>query len=256
MGDAGCCRPAGSWPGPSTAGYMATGRAAADLRVCCGFRDRRAGRTGAGGWFPFRCPPDPGVLPDGAQPRGGHARTSKNMVALGTLAAGLAHEINNPASAAVRAVAEMQGDLREVCSRGLGRPGREQSLPAAHFVVIDEVRRQVAGHRGPSSIPSPWPTGRTSCSVGSTTMASSDGWKLAPGAGRGRLRPVGGCERLAENAGRRRHGAGAGVHGQHVGHRRPARGCEGVDRPGVVGLVGDGEVLHPARSVVDPAHRR
>jgi signal transduction histidine kinase len=69
------------------------------------------------------------------------SRQQEALAALGTLAAGLTHEINNPASAAVRAVGALQ-DTCDVLLSSLVRLA-ERSLSAEQFIAIDALRREL-----------------------------------------------------------------------------------------------------------------
>ena len=69
------------------------------------------------------------------------ARERAALVTLGTLSAGLAHEINNPATAAVRAVPS----LEEACGTLLGGLRRlaDDDITASQFAALDELRQEL-----------------------------------------------------------------------------------------------------------------
>lgn len=69
------------------------------------------------------------------------ARERAALVTLGTLSAGLAHELNNPATAAVRAVSSL-GEATETLLRAL-RHLANRDITAAEFTVLDTFRQEL-----------------------------------------------------------------------------------------------------------------
>ena len=118
--------------------YMGSGRVAERSRV---FRlaSERLGSLGAE-WFPFAVHLLRGLIGT-ARRIEQNARQRDALVALGTLAAGLAHEINNPASAAVRSAGALKDSTDDLLD-SLHRLAT-QDITAAQFVVLDELRRAI-----------------------------------------------------------------------------------------------------------------
>ncbi len=124
--------------------YLTTGRTATDGRV---MRVPASGlRALAVSWFPFGVHIIDGVfytvrnIEEGARQRGA-------LVTLGTLAAGLAHELNNPAAASARAV-----DALEAANEGLLSALRELALAglsAQQYNDLDALRRAIPVPDGP-----------------------------------------------------------------------------------------------------------
>ena len=120
--------------------YLATGRAATTGRVLRIPADVLRERMNA--WFPFG-----GHLIEGlyrtARSIEATARQRQSLITLGTLAAGLAHEINNPAAAAVRAV----DALEDACQTLLASVSRlaAHQVSAWQFGALDMLRQEVSG---------------------------------------------------------------------------------------------------------------
>jgi signal transduction histidine kinase len=119
--------------------YLATGRGAAPGRVLRVPAEVLRERSNA--WFPFG-----GHLIQGlyhtARSIESTARQRESLVTLGTLAAGLAHEINNPATAASRAVDALE-DASAALLGSLGRLARDEVSPA-QLAALDALRRELA----------------------------------------------------------------------------------------------------------------
>ncbi len=134
---------AGRWAGGFRAWnengiYLATGRGVGDGRVLRVAADRLRDLSDA--WFPFG-----GHLIRGlygtARSIESTVRQREALVTLGTLAAGLAHEINNPAAAATRAVDALEGSCQTLLS-SLGRLAQGE-ISAMQFAALDELRREI-----------------------------------------------------------------------------------------------------------------
>jgi len=125
--------------------YLATGRGVVAGRVLQVPSEVLRERSTA--WFPFG-----GHLIEGlygtARRIEATARQRDALVTLGTLAAGLAHEINNPAAAATRAAAA----LETVWTTLLGSLTRlaEEGISAAQFTDLETLRREL---EPPDSVP-------------------------------------------------------------------------------------------------------
>ena len=118
--------------------YLATGRGATAGRVLRVPAEMLRERSNA--WFPFAAHLIQGLYHT-ARSIESTARQRESLVTLGTLAAGLAHEINNPASAATRAV----DALAAACATLVTSVGRlaNDEISAEQFAALDALRREV-----------------------------------------------------------------------------------------------------------------
>jgi signal transduction histidine kinase len=133
----------GHWAGGYRAfdehgGYLATGRAATPGRVlrvpATVLRDR------LDAWFPLGKALIEGLYGT-ARSIESTVRQREYLVTLGKIAAGLTHEINNPAAAAVRAVEALETTCQTLLST-LGRLADEE-ISAGQFAALDALRREV-----------------------------------------------------------------------------------------------------------------
>ena len=118
--------------------YMATSRPATAGHVLRVPASRL--RDLASDWFPFGVHLIKG-LTQTVRTIESSARQRESLVALGTLAAGLAHEINNPASAATRAVDALD-DTTQTLMHALARLA-DHSITAAQFAALDKLRQEI-----------------------------------------------------------------------------------------------------------------
>src|SRR6185312_14374573 len=119
--------------------YLATGRVAVTGRV---LRLPAAElRTRINKWFPFGRHLIEGLYRT-ARSIESTARQREALITLGTLAAGLAHEINNPAAAAARSVSAL--DTACVTLLSALRRLAEGDVTAVQFGALDELRLELA----------------------------------------------------------------------------------------------------------------
>jgi signal transduction histidine kinase len=118
--------------------YLATGRGATSGRIfrvpAAVLRDRLTA------WFPLGRHLIEGLYGT-ARSIESTARQREALVTLGKLAAGLAHEINNPAAATIRAVDEMETACQTLLS-SLGRLADEE-ISSRQFAALDALRREI-----------------------------------------------------------------------------------------------------------------
>jgi signal transduction histidine kinase len=118
--------------------YLATGRGATDGRVLR--VPAQVLRDQVSAWFPLGRHLIEGLYHT-ARSIESTARQRDSLVTLGTLAAGLTHEINNPAAAATRAVDALETACRTLLS-SLGRLAQGE-ISARQFTALDALRREI-----------------------------------------------------------------------------------------------------------------
>jgi signal transduction histidine kinase len=153
--------------------YLATARGVAPGRLLQVPAERLHELANA--WFPFAAHLVAGLYGT-ARSIEATARQRSGLVTLGTLAAGLAHEINNPAAAAARSSAELESAcdglldaLRQMATAG---------LTAAQFGELDVLRRELVP---PTTLPDPLETADREEDLGEWLEAAGveRAWELA-----------------------------------------------------------------------------
>ena len=202
--------------------YLATGRGTSDGRVLR--VPAEVLRDWFNAWFPFGRHLIQGLFHT-ARSIESTARQRESLVTLGRLAAGLAHEINNPAAAATRAVDSLEAACQTLLS-SLGRLAQAE-LSAQQFTALDALRREIEPQAAVSD--------RLALADHEEALSSwltSHGivgeWMIAPplaAAGVDRRLVRAGSDRAAGTG----PGTGAGVGGEHALRRDAAGRDQGIE---------------------------
>ena len=118
--------------------YLATGRGATPGRVLRVPAEVLRDRSQA--WFPFGAHLIAGLYRT-ARSVESTARQRDSLVTLGTLAAGIAHEINNPASAASRAIVALEKQCQTLVSSV--RKLTQEDISPEQFAALDALRSEI-----------------------------------------------------------------------------------------------------------------
>jgi len=105
------------------------------------------------------------------------SRERERLIGLGQIAAGLGHELNNPASATARAVDALHESFDTLLRSVSGLA--EQSLPPERFVAIDALRREIDPTRA-STDPLQVADREAELSSWLDKHGVKDAWRLAP----------------------------------------------------------------------------
>ena len=174
--------------------YLATARAAEPGRIL-----RVAAvelRAWSGAWYPFGDHLIEGVFRTGRRFES-LTRQREALLALGTLAAGLAHEINNPAAAAVRAVDGLEISSANLLSSLALLAGAD--VTAQQFSRLDELRRAVA-ERPAVTDPMDLADREEDVADWLSRHGVAQGWAMAPSLARGGA-DVAWCEQVLDALG-------------------------------------------------------
>ena len=170
--------------------YLATGRGVIPGRVLRVPAEVLRERSNA--WFPFGSHLIAGLYHT-ARSIESTARQRESLVTLGTLAAGLAHEINNPASAATRAVDGLDTASQALLS-SLGRLAAHD-ITAQQFAALDALRQEVEPH-AVNFDPLDRADREQSLSIWLTRHGVGQAWNIAPPLAAAGV-DTGWCERVA-----------------------------------------------------------